>query len=161
MASLKTSAEQPTFLSECTLGRLSKWLRLAGFDTRYDSQTPDVKRLANICSQENRILLTRTQRVKEQLTICKTIFIPYNDPVEQFRLVAHEMSLKAEDLRPLTRCARCNHLLEKASKEVVTNKVPEYVMQTQETFKHCTQCGRIYWPGTHVSRWLAFMNQML
>lgn len=157
--SLKTPTKQPRLLAESTLGRLAKWLRLAGFDTRYDPHCPDPTRLAQICRQEKRVLLTRTLGIVPSLPAADVILIPCNPPVEQARLVMHALGLKAKDMRPMTRCGTCNRLLEKVNKSLVANRVPEYVLQNQTTFNQCPQCRRLYWQGSHTSRWLTFMEQ--
>jgi len=55
------------------------------------------------------------------------------------------------------RCIECNTPLEDIAKEKIKTKVPEYVYQTQSTFKQCTNCRKIFWKGTHwdmVGGWL-------
>jgi len=58
--------------------------------------------------------------------------------------------LKLDPLPTLfTRCAECNQRLEDVFKENVREQVPEYVWQTQEEFRGCPECRRIYWGATH------------
>ena len=42
---------------------------------------------------------------------------------------------------------RC--LLADLPRESVQDQVPHYVYSTQDQFKGCPLCGRIYWRGTH------------
>jgi uncharacterized protein with PIN domain len=43
----------------------------------------------------------------------------------------------------------CNGALERISCGEAAAWVPPYVAQTQEVFRRCTECDRIYWQGTH------------
>ena len=56
------------------------------------------------------------------------------------------------NVHPLTRCTECNELLTSIKKEDARDCVPTYVYESNSNFLQCIQCGRIYWPGTHVKR---------
>ncbi|MCK7525684.1 MAG: Mut7-C RNAse domain-containing protein [Ignavibacteriales bacterium] len=47
-----------TFVADCMLGRLAKWLRILGFDVLYFSKAEDPDLVA-IARREGRVLLTR------------------------------------------------------------------------------------------------------
>ncbi len=47
------------------------------------------------------------------------------------------------------RCMECNGILEPLTWEAAAAVVPPYVAQTQREFHQCSECGRIYWKGTH------------
>ena len=34
----------------------------------------------------------------------------------------------------------------------VRDRVPPYVFQTQQSFRSCPECGRVYWQATHWQR---------
>ena len=63
----------PCFAAEKTLGRLAKWLRLLGFDTLYEHESADDRFIESL--KNDRIVLTRTQRVRKQFASQKLIFI--------------------------------------------------------------------------------------
>ena len=54
--------------------------------------------------------------------------------------------------RLLGRCLRCNQPLLEIDPEEARSRVPPWVARTQQEFRCCPECGRIYWPGTHASR---------
>lgn len=149
--------KDPRFLVDSTLGRLAKWLRLAGFDTLYDTRTPNPDLLARICRQENRTLLTRIRMIGP-VDVADMVCITFNAPEDQIRQVINELGLGPEALKPLTRCARCNCLVQEPSKAVLFSRVPEYILQNHTVFRECPQCDRIFWQGSHAKRWLAFMD---
>ncbi|HRU95451.1 MAG TPA: Mut7-C RNAse domain-containing protein, partial [Anaerolineae bacterium] len=47
------------------------------------------------------------------------------------------------------RCMTCNVLLERIPSAAARSHVPPYVAQTQQDFRRCPHCGKIFWPGTH------------
>ena len=142
----------PAFAAERTLGRLGKWLRLLGFDTVVETECPG----GNFFEQgSGRILLTRTRRVMTVQAALRPVFIRSNDPFEQLGEVAAAAALGLKDLRPFTRCLRCNEPIVPVPKAEIQGRVPDYVWQRHSDFSTCPCCGRVYWPGTHTTRSLA------
>ncbi|MGD8368914.1 MAG: Mut7-C RNAse domain-containing protein [Desulfobacterales bacterium] len=138
------------FLAESTLGKLAKWLRLLGFDTRYHSG-PGFEKVAAV-SEPQRIVLTRTQETARTLAGRPLIFIRENDPFEQVREVVTGLGLRKGDLRPFSRCLLCNRPTVPATREAVRGQVPDHVLQTASRFTVCAGCRKVYWPGTHTER---------
>jgi len=136
---------------DSTLGRLCRWLRLAGFDSVIQEGIPDARRLAADCT-ETSIVLTRSMSVLKELPLWQVLFIPYNNPLDQIRYVLSELELAPDPGRLLTRCVICNLTLVPAEKYRIQNKVPDHVFQTKRHFFSCPQCRRVYWRGTHARR---------
>lgn len=135
------------FTAEATLGRLAKWLRILGFDTLY---TPDVLNKETVNDRrKNRILLTRTERIRDQDALQPLVFIISNNPFEQLEEVVKELELVASDIKPFSRCIRCNTRIQQVDKDAVRGKVPDYIWETHDMFQACRQCRRIYWAGSH------------
>ena len=140
----------PAFAVERTLGRLGKWLRLLGFDALFETECPPGGFSAR-CGP-GRTLLTRTRRVAEAKTAPAPVFIRSNDPLEQVGEVVRALGLTAGDLRPFSRCLRCNAPIETLPREEARGAVPDFVWETQPSFSRCPRCRRIYWRGTHTAR---------
>lgn len=149
----------PSFVAECTLGRLAKWLRLAGFDTVYVTGRPDARRLMAQRRKADSLILTRTIRIQRQLPSARTIFIEADAPLNQVRHVMRRLDLHYSDLRPLTICAICNQPLAAVEKSALQHRVPDYTFRRHATFHECGMCGRIYWPGSHTRRWMVVMHR--
>lgn len=145
-----------SFVADCTLGKLTKYLRLAGFDTLLDQRAPDAGRLMALAGNA-RIVLTRSHRVKGALAGQRVLFIVSNAPQAQLDQVVAELGLQLQDVHPLSRCALCNQKLEPISRDRVFDRVPEYVWRHQPCFRTCSRCARVYWQGTHAQRWLERM----
>jgi uncharacterized protein len=140
------------FLLDSTLGKLCRQLRMAGFDCRYDDGIPDARRLRAISAKEARIILTRARRVGRRLADERVVLVRDNDPGAQMQQVVRHLGIDRGDLRPMSRCLRCNLALIEIPKESLTGRVPEYVLHHHATFRGCRLCGRIYWPGSHAQR---------
>jgi uncharacterized protein len=140
------------FVAESTLGRLAKWLRLAGFDTRYDPLPPEWRRLRGYAITENRIVLTRTLRVAKRLVAGQGLLIRFDAPIAQVRQVVKYFNIGRRDLKPQSRCSRCNRWLQLPDQAYLQAGVPDFIRQRHERFLACNQCGRIYWAGSHSAR---------
>ncbi|MDH3566669.1 MAG: Mut7-C RNAse domain-containing protein, partial [Desulfobacteraceae bacterium] len=57
-----------------------------------------------------------------------------------------------KDAQPFSRCVRCNTMVQKVDKDSIRKMVPDYIWETHDAFRSCSQCGRIYWPGSHIQR---------
>lgn len=132
------------------LGKLAKWLRMLGFDTRYipDADDDDLVRVA---VREDRILLTRDKELCERRMVrARCVFVDWGTTKEQVRQVLDELHLHIDPSSLFTRCAVCNSEIRPLSKAEVEGRVPPYVFATQSEYGYCETCDRIYWHGTHV-----------
>jgi hypothetical protein len=138
------------FTAEPTLGKLAKWLRIIGFDTSYEPGFSVENAMDS--GKKKRILLTRTERVRNSKLPHDFIFITSNYPFEQLKEVIHILGIVYTDTCPFSRCIRCNTRIQPVDKAFVQGNVPDYIWQTCDTFQTCGQCQRIYWPGSHTER---------
>jgi uncharacterized protein with PIN domain len=139
------------FIADEMLGKLARWLRMAGFDVAYARQISDATLLKQ-AREEGRLLLTRDTRLIRRIPAAEYLFISKDHLPEQVR----EFFLRFPELRarqePLSRCVECNALLVTVEKEAVKDKLWPYVYKTQEHFTTCPSCHRIYWEATHVKK---------
>ena len=145
-ASESGTVSEPKFLADEMVGRLAKWLRLLGYDTKYPSGIGDSE-LLDIAEREGRIILTRDTRLIERRKCRDYIFIRDDRWREQLRQVYLEAKLNSDAI--LTLCPKCNELIEVIEKAAAAKLVPEYVYDTQERFAACARCSRVFWEGTH------------
>lgn len=150
---------QPTnkFLADAMLGRLAKWLRILGYDTAFLADTDDfaVMRLARA---EGRIILTRDRELSTRRGV-EALFINSETLKEQLRQVWQQIGPPPDTASP--RCPVCNTRLSPADAQTVAAHVPRYVQQTQKLFSFCTDCERVYWPGTHWEQMRDMINDTL
>jgi uncharacterized protein len=143
------------FIADTMLGKLAKGLRLLGYDVLYDPSHDD-NEIIRLSLEQDRVILTRDTGLVNRPTAKNHLFITSDDPGEQVRQVIDTFGLSSGP-EILTRCSVCNTMLLKADKEVVRDKVPEFVYHANSDFLRCGECGRIYWRGSHVrmaARWM-------
>jgi uncharacterized protein with PIN domain len=140
----------PAFAVERTLGRLGKWLRLMGFDTLLERDCPRDSFPEQVGAE--RVLLTRMRSRFRAFPAGHALFIAADDPPAQLAQVVRELGLRESDLRPFTRCLRCNDLIEPAARADIESQVPRFVWENQVSFSRCRRCGRVYWKGSHTER---------
>jgi uncharacterized protein with PIN domain len=149
----------PKFIVDLNVGKLTRWLRLLGYDTLFLPHLDDGEMVKLALSQQ-RVLLTRdTQIIKWHIVSSgrvKAILIEADDPRKQLLQVAQRLNLNYQ-FNPFSRCLECNAALEPRNPQEVEGQVPPYVFKTQSKYMQCPDCRRIYWRGTH---WQA-MNRVL
>jgi uncharacterized protein with PIN domain len=134
------------FLCDSNLGKLSKWLRILGYDTLFDRGDADQSFILR-AGREGRIALTRKRSLGGD---SGHLIVVTADRVEgQIGEVMEALSIKPDPKDRMTLCLRCNAKLKAAAKADVEGIVPAYVYQNCNDFRKCPDCGRIYWPGTH------------
>ena len=134
--------EEPRFIADAMLGKLARWLRLLGYDALY-SQEEDVV-IAQRARSEGRILLTRDRGLAARRGL-RVILV--TTPALETQLTQVNAVVEIPPRPP--RCMTCNVLLERIPLTAARPHIPPYVAQTQQDFRRCPQCGKIFWPGTH------------
>lgn len=138
------------FIADIMVGKLARYLRMAGNDVLYFNNISDDE-ILKIAKSEGRIVLTRDllmlQRRPFKNNSIKSVFIKYDRVIKQLKQIKNDLAIT---LKPnLLRCIECNTELLKAQKENLKDKIPPYVYETQKDFLHCPQCDKYYWRGTH------------
>jgi uncharacterized protein len=139
----------PRFLLDVHLGRLTAYLRMAGFDTLYSNQASDAE-LARTVALERRVLLTRDRHLLMRTHVDRGYWVRSTEPKQQLVEVVNRFDLGGS-LQPFTRCLKCNGVLEEAQRDSVVAHLPPGVAQ-KHTFRVCPGCLRVYWEGSHHAR---------
>lgn len=142
----------PSILADATLGRLCKWLRMAGIDAEWDGATPDAERLERRSGEDRRWVLTRSRTVYEKLGSNRCLLLLPNAPLDQMRILIRHFGIERSDLKPLSRCSRCNQPMAETDRRNLAGKIPDYVWLRHDRFMNCPRCRRIYWSGSHAKR---------
>ncbi len=139
------------FVADANLGKLAKWLRIAGYDVLY-SRNIDDDSLIRIGLQDGRVVLTKDTHIPQRRAAVsgelKIILIKSDSVRDQLQQTAQTLDLDLK-AHPLSLCIRCNQPLVVLAKEDIRDLVPPYVFKTHSLFSRCSVCGRIYWQGTH------------
>ncbi len=144
------------FVLDVHLGRLTKSLRLLGFDSLYANSYDD-HTLSQISWQEKRILLTRDTGLLKRKIITHGYYIRSRHPGEQLIEVIKRFDL-AGLLKPFSICLVCNVPLVIVRKNKIAGKVPPFVYKRYRLFSFCPDCERVYWRGSHWEHMLTILN---
>ncbi len=145
------------FITDRSLGRLSKWLRLLGYDTVYYRGEAD-RTFLRKAEKEGRVVLTKKRDLAGRSHPGVMIILREDRVGDQIREVLSQLSIKPDPAIMFGRCLLCNETLEEVAPESVAGVVPDYVVRHGRDFKRCPRCGRIFWPGTHRERALQFLR---
>jgi uncharacterized protein with PIN domain len=132
------------FVCDAMLGKLSKYLRLLGFDAVYARTQASLDHYLN--RDQDRLLLTRRKSISAP---SRTVRIQSQNAREQL----HELrgmiksSFKSEAI--LSRCMECNMELRDTDRADIEPFVPEFVFHHYTEFKVCPSCKKVYWAGSH------------
>jgi uncharacterized protein with PIN domain len=148
----------PRFVVDVNLGRLARLLRVLGFDVWWSSDADD-QTLVDVSLSEQRILLTRDRALLKRRAITHGLFVHSGNSEEQTLEVTRRLDLR-QRLAPFTRCVRCNGRLAAVSEDEVIDDLEPLTRRYYDDFSRCTECGRIYWPGSHRARLASLVERL-
>jgi uncharacterized protein with PIN domain len=149
------TVERWRFVLDSHLGQLARYLRMLGFDCLYDNAADD-HALAHLSRLEQRVLLTRDRGLLKRSEVRYGYCVRADQPRRQLVEIVARFEL-IDSMAPFTRCMCCNVVLEDVTVDAVKQYVPERILQSQDRFRGCTHCGRIYWRGSHYARMQALI----
>ena len=117
------------FAVDIMLGKLAKWLRALGFDAR--SMPLDERARIDSLLSEGYIPVTRREKFRD---IEGVIFIRDDHQFEQLKELISMLNVGIDELRPFSRCSRCNAELVQIPREAAFGAVPDYVFETVSRF---------------------------
>jgi uncharacterized protein len=147
------------FILDVHLGKLAAYLRMLGFDAVYENGFGDTE-LVRISSEQHRILLTRDRGLLKYSAVTHGYRVRETDSRRQLAEVVARFNL-SRSIRPFTRCMVCNGSLAEIAKEQVRTLLLSRVASAFEEFQRCSQCGRIYWKGSHYRRMQRWVSELV
>ena len=146
------------FILDENLGKLAKWLRFLGYDAAiYKSISIDNKiRLAN---KERRVYLTRDKKIAKLKREFSRKLIVSQDYKKQLRELKDYIEFAEEYV--FSQCPNCNIALKSIDKDKIKKLVPKFIYQTNNDFKVCYKCGRVFWKGSHYKEIISLLREIL
>lgn len=135
------------FVLDVHLGALARHLRLLGFDTVWRNDLDD-DAIIDIAAEERRIILTRDRGILKNGRVTHGHWLRSTDPLAQLEEVVRAFDL-ARQMRPFTRCTRCNGMVRRIRPDEAAGDVPPRILVAGLPLSRCERCGRVYWPGSH------------
>ncbi len=140
------------FLVDGMLGGLAKWLRILGYEARYDANARD-NDLLRIASEEKMVLLTRDEELYHRAIARKIVSALVVGETEEERLaqMASTFGVNLEANMAETKCPECGTSLTEKSKSDIIDEVPKASLKLYDQFWKCSNqnCGKVYWVGSH------------
>lgn len=149
----------PRFVLDIHLGRLTAYLRMAGFDALYRNDYRDDE-LARVSAEERRIVLTRDRGLLKRNQVMRGYWVRATEPRQQLAEVLQRFDLFGQ-MSPFSRCLRCNGVLQAVRKEEVADRLLPDTLRRYDEFALCPDCGRVYWKGSHYERMRKFMDWLV
>ena len=143
---------------DAMLASLARWLRAAGYDTGLAPASATDRAVLDACRAQQRVLVTRDRHLAAHA----------GADVRVSLLVANGLDAQVGELTtalgidwtraPFTRCLVDNTPLHEATPDE-RGRVPPRARDLPGPFRACPLCGRVYWPGSHVRRMQARLEQ--
>lgn len=140
----------PRFVADLHLGALARLLRMAGFDTLFETDYADAH-IAALAAREDRIVLTRDRDLLKRRLIAHGCYVRALKAPAQFSQLCARLDLRSH-ARPFTLCLHCNTPLRTVAKDAVEARLPPAVRRVHTSFRTCDGCHRIFWEGSHWTR---------
>jgi len=152
------TSEDFKFITDASLERLAKWLRILGYDTVvFPSQAG--REMLRKAEAEGRIVLTRRKDMTERQYSGRLYLIIDLKVGNQLNDVINKYSLKINRQMMFGICLNCNANLHPVEREAVRDLVPPFVFENCAQYNQCPSCQKIYWMGTHQRNALEFIKK--
>lgn len=150
---------EPRFVLDVHLGRLARYLRLIGLDSLYRNDYSD-EHIVRLSVDERRTILTRDRGILKRSAVTHGYWLRHTAPREQLAEVVRVFDLWNR-ISPFRRCMECNGELRKVDRIDVIDRIPPGAARDFDAFSECTECGRVYWRGSHYDRLASLVRELL
>ena len=150
------------FLTDSMFGRLTRLLRIFGYDTVYANDLEDYFKvnpvpddlLLKYALEHDRIIITRDYPFFKK-NMKKIIYMEGEGVYHYLFQLKKKLHLEYNFVLQNARCSICNSSLKKVKdKEEIINEVKPQTFNHYNEFYQCTNedCRKIYWEGTHIDK---------
>jgi len=140
------------FLLDGMLGKLSRWLRMLGYETIYQNDLSDNDLLA-AAKRDSLILLTSDEELYRNASIrgLESFLIQGRTESERLASLAKRYNLTLKINPKDSRCPTCGAPIKETPKDELEGAVPPATFKVYSTFWVCTnpKCAKLYWQGSH------------
>jgi len=148
------------FLTDAMLGKLTRFLRIFGFDTIYANDlitffqlnpVPD-KNLIEYAKRDGRIIITKDYALYKHYTE-NSIFLKGEGIYNYLKQLNKLFGLNFKFNLKRARCSICNSQLQRVeNKNSIKKLVLEETYNNYDEFYQCLnlKCKKLYWQGSHI-----------
>jgi uncharacterized protein with PIN domain len=143
------------FLLDGMLGKLTRWLRMIGYEATYMNDSPD-RDLLTLAKQQSLTLLTSDEELYRN-AIAKGIdsfLVEGRTEPERLAALAERYHLNLQIDTLTSRCPMCGSNIREVPRKDVEALVPPTTFKVYKSFWVCTnpKCAKVYWQGSHWKR---------
>ncbi len=149
---------EPKFIADVHLGKLTRYLRMMGFDVLYKNNFDD-KEIVSLSLAEMRAILTKDRGILKRSEVTHGYWVRSTKIKEQVIEVIKRFDLK-NIIKEFSRCIECNSMLKPISKNQIIDDLPPKVSKSMAEFSQCPACKKNYWKGTHHQKMLSFIQSV-
>lgn len=149
---------EPKFVNDVHLGRLARYMRMAGFDTLYENDFTNAD-LIKISLEERRTILTKDREILKRNEVSHGYWVRNEDAGKQLKELTERFHLQKQ-IKEFTRCLGCNSLLAEVEKEKILSRLPPKVKKWHNEFYECPGCKKIYWEGSHFEKMKKIISEI-
>ena len=150
------------FLTDSMFGRLTRLLRIFGYDTVYANDLEDHFKVSPVSDdlllkyalEHDRIVITRDYPFFKK-NKKKIIYLKGEGVYHYLFELKKKLQLEYDFTLQKARCSICNSCLKKVKdKKEIINDVKAHTFKYYNEFYQCTNedCRKIYWEGTHIDK---------
>jgi len=139
------------FAADGMLGRLARWLRIAGHDTLCAQDLGvgpegEDEALLRAAEEQGRILLTSDEALHARALRLglRSVLVTGRSVLDQLLEISMALGRRLDMNFEDSRCPVCNGTLVQAD----PSEAPPEVRKDREFWK-CSSCGKVYWEGKH------------
>jgi uncharacterized protein len=141
--------DDPRWLVDEMLGRLARYLRFLGYDTAYVRGVDD-DAIVQRARAEGRRVITRDRLLSGRMA--DAVLLSRTDIAGQMRELRASFPELRREVR-FDRCSVCNGRLlaqeELPKRGRDLERLPPGVREGRSVLYACTECGHLYWEGSH------------
>lgn len=156
------------FLVDAMLGKLSRMLRIFGYDTIYAddledyfnlSPLPDSK-LLEYALKHDRLIITRDLPF-HQIAKENSIYVESTEVYENLLELKKRLHLEYNYDALNARCSVCNGELEMVKEKAsIADLVKPQTLKYHDMFYQCSNCDKIYWKGSHIEKIMSKLRSL-
>jgi len=143
------------FILDGMLGKLTRWLRMMGYETVYMNNTSD-RDLLSRAKRDSLILLTSDEELYRTAVSrgVESFLVSGRTEAERLAGLAERYTLNLHIDTAISRCPVCGSPIKEIPKKEVEGSVPPTTFNVYQSFWLCTNpsCAKVYWQGSHWKR---------
>lgn len=133
------------------LGKLSRYLRMIGYEVEYITNEKDDSYILSRC--KGNLVLTRDKLLRQK--VLDSILVNSHEPLAQLKQILPNLPKPEHNFLDL--CTVCGNILNRARK---SGELPDYVSNDTTEIFYCEACKKYYWNGSHTKNFAKMMESI-